>query len=940
MKNIIIFIGLLLSFFTSSAQISTWSSVDIRDHFRLKDKTVSTISTDTTFAGANDITLPTAKAVKAYVDNRPGGGTIDSLDVIKLKGDTIDRKHLPVFKTKLSNEGGGVGILYGTGSDTIHAKSLKAGTNVTLVPNADSSVTINATGGGGSTDTTSLSNRINTKQDALTLTTTGTSGAATLTGNTLNIPNYQADINTATITETKKYYHGEFYWNHGLNTSTGAFTSDAAYDISDYMPVDGGKSLKIFVPGYSVRPVTVYGWTYDSLFTPISEIRSNSLIGTKLYSYTFTTPSNARYLVVLVKAATDSFHAKLNIESVDSITYVSPVTPEQFTGTATQKIQKAVNFARFTSSTVVLNGAYGLDSAIFLSSGNKVVLNNAFVYRNTNNHDNIFRNEAVKDPNNILNRGNVDISIVGIGNAVIQGSNSSWGGSYPDSVNGQYWRSNAVLFANVDKWGISNIKFKDLNASAIIPEQSRNGTLSNITVSGTQSHTNEGGIIIGRGTYNLSIDNVSAVGIDDDLIAVQNIPDYKADSLNILGTVKNYIPYHLNDSLKTFGINIKNVSRGAVPVNNSPATPPTFGGSIRILATGSGIVSDVSIDGLSGYSEILIQAASSAYGVQNINSVTNLTVTNTGQAPIYINQPIKNSSFFNVAKYDTSRTYASCVFPNGSLNNYRKYYGEKPQQVDSVSGGVEFINVNSSWQNTGNTGTDTTNYWLGTNDNKPMSVRINNSKTFLFSSTGLYYGRNLNFASGSYYSRLDTNAIHFVKVGSSDNNIKFTSISGSTAFAGYGGGAGTTLIDVVGPVIHTTKVASGNVATQYEALTVQGAKNGGPTVEALVLDNAYATNPKRIIIYAQDAPVSILPGAGNLLVGATASSDVASSKMTLFSTTQGAIPVPKMTKTQRNAIASPSAGLQVIVTGETGGEYLSWYNSSTSSWVKVTSTSD
>jgi trimeric autotransporter adhesin len=39
-------------------------------------------------------------------------------------------------------------------------------------------------------DTVSLSNRINAKQNALTLTTTNTSGPATLTGDTLNIPNY------------------------------------------------------------------------------------------------------------------------------------------------------------------------------------------------------------------------------------------------------------------------------------------------------------------------------------------------------------------------------------------------------------------------------------------------------------------------------------------------------------------------------------------------------------------------------------------------------------------------------------------------------------------------------------------------------------------------------------------------------------------------------
>ena len=49
-----------------------------------------------------------------------------------------------------------------------------------------------------SIDTTSLSNRINTKQNNITLTTTGTSGAATLVGSTLNIPQYSSGGGTVT----------------------------------------------------------------------------------------------------------------------------------------------------------------------------------------------------------------------------------------------------------------------------------------------------------------------------------------------------------------------------------------------------------------------------------------------------------------------------------------------------------------------------------------------------------------------------------------------------------------------------------------------------------------------------------------------------------------------------------------------------------------------
>jgi acetyltransferase-like isoleucine patch superfamily enzyme len=79
---------------------------------------------------------------------------------------------------------------------------------------------------------------------------------------------------------------------------------------------------------------------------------------------------------------------------------------------------------------------------------------------------------------------------------------------------------------------------------------------------------------------------------------------------------------------------------------------------------------------------------------------------------------------------------------------------------------------------------------------------------------------------------------------------------------------------------------------------------------------------------------------GNYGTLSNVSSPNTSAIIDIQSTTKGVLPVPRMTKTQRNAISSPAGGLQVIVTGETGGEYLSWYNSVTLGWVKVSSVTD
>ena len=87
----------------------------------------------------------------------------------------------------------------------------------TLNPNATKSVTVQsivdlASGGGGATTwgsitgtlstQTDLQSALNAKQDTLTLTTTGTSGAATLVGATLNVPQYSGGGGVSSVTGT------------------------------------------------------------------------------------------------------------------------------------------------------------------------------------------------------------------------------------------------------------------------------------------------------------------------------------------------------------------------------------------------------------------------------------------------------------------------------------------------------------------------------------------------------------------------------------------------------------------------------------------------------------------------------------------------------------------------------------------------------------------
>jgi len=78
-------------------------------------------------------------------------------------------------------------------------------------------------------DTASLSNRINKKQDSIILTTTGNSGASTLIGSTLNVPNY-----SGALTGYVPYTGATANVNLGLKSLNGAVvTVDSSFQIKN-----------------------------------------------------------------------------------------------------------------------------------------------------------------------------------------------------------------------------------------------------------------------------------------------------------------------------------------------------------------------------------------------------------------------------------------------------------------------------------------------------------------------------------------------------------------------------------------------------------------------------------------------------------------------------------------------------------------------------------
>jgi len=169
--------------------------------------------------------------------------------------------------TVILPRGGGAGSGGGSGSLT----SISGGTGITVSPNpitTTGTVSADLTVLMELTDTTllNLTTRFATKQNNITLTTTGTSGAATFSSNTLNIPQYSGG-GTGTVTSVGSGYG----LLGGPITTTGTLTVDTStvYDFvrDSIVAVEiGGDTIKILKQEYTPATTDTLTWTVTNKF--------------------------------------------------------------------------------------------------------------------------------------------------------------------------------------------------------------------------------------------------------------------------------------------------------------------------------------------------------------------------------------------------------------------------------------------------------------------------------------------------------------------------------------------------------------------------------------------------------------------------------------------------------------------------------------------------
>ena len=269
------------------------------------------------------------------------------------------------------------------------------------------------------------------------------------------------------------------------------------------------------------------------------------------------------------------------------------ITPNDYTGTDTEKIQAALNYTAANKLTLYIpkkdgiNTPWNIESAILLKSNTTIIVDGAILKLTDTSRDNIFRTEncgfGIVSPFTVLE----NIHIKGINGATLEGaddprstggnkilvsdSTNVWNKSYGSDANvpgeSQYgdWRNYGILLAYTDNFSINGFTLEKLHSWGIEMEKCKKGSVKNIvgslyearTINGSTKYIRNLAIVqFINGCSDITIDNISGHSADDNIAAtILNTGESEGvyDTLQVTGDT---ITGSLSDC---FNIIIKNV---------------------------------------------------------------------------------------------------------------------------------------------------------------------------------------------------------------------------------------------------------------------------------------------------------------------------------------------------------------------------------------------
>lgn len=359
------------------------------------------------------------------------------------------------------------------------------------------------------------------------------------------------------------------------------------------------------------------------------------------------------------------------------------INPNQFEGTDSQRIQRAIDEASGTTNKVFIpsNNSNGtniwlLDSAILLPSNMTVILENCTLQLSDKSRDNMFRSNnvgtGITDP--VWNK---NISIIGTGDVYLKGANNprstgdshrtltlvpdeekkagNWRVSYGSDAGKEGmkqkgdWRNIMILMAYVDGFKLQHVNIENAHAWATSFERTINAEISNIRFNCPETQlingkgvfvANRDGIDLRHGCKNFRIDNVSGK-TGDDLIALSTLGIYSENqeggSINSIMISSRTFRGPEDDTEQIYITNI--VSKSATR-------------AVAIRANDVASINNVYINGLiseGGYNTMLV--GGKGYGDDSqpgkINNIHAMNITGDAQSLIQIEEAIADCSFTN-----------------------------------------------------------------------------------------------------------------------------------------------------------------------------------------------------------------------------------------------------------------------------------------------------
>ena len=361
------------------------------------------------------------------------------------------------------------------------------------------------------------------------------------------------------------------------------------------------------------------------------------------------------------------------------------ITPNDFKGSDTERIQAAVDAAKGNVGKIVIpfsnaNGTaiWKIDRAILLPSNMTLILDNCILQLSDESRDNMFRSDNVgigfTHP-----KWNQNISIIGIGEVLLKGADNprATGDAFrklvlnPDKGRVSYgsdaekvgvkqmgdWRNNMIQIAHVDGFKLKNITIQNSHAWAISFERTINAELSSLRFLNPEyiqigdrkvKVYNKDGINLRHGCKYFRINDITGVN-GDDLIALSSldvapyyhtagdVSSYQVTSTKWNGTeddTEQIFITNLQTNYTGVGIrasdsaSIHHVYIDGIITKARPDTPPPYGGSPYTLLIGG-----------RGYGD-----------ASNLGKINNIYATNLmgdGKNLILVESPVVDCQFIN-----------------------------------------------------------------------------------------------------------------------------------------------------------------------------------------------------------------------------------------------------------------------------------------------------